>query len=326
MAVINSHIEEAVYSPVYLMGGDEKYLVHQFKHKLLEAVTDVTDSMNYQVFKGENATVSAIADSALAMPFFAERRVLLIEDSGFFKKGNEELEELIQNIPETTVMIFVEDNIDKRTKLYKAVGAKGTIALFDTPDEKMLIGWLRSLFKADNIAVSDQILRYIIENVGADMLTLSNEVEKLKCYCIEKGRVEQADVQGLSVSQIESKIFDMMDALSKKDKRVAIELYSDLLALREPAMRILFLIARQYNILLKTKLALQYGRSNGEIASAVKIPPFTVKKYVELCKGYEYEQLKANVELCLKADAQIKTGELADKMAVELLIMQLLTQ
>ncbi len=324
ITIINSHIESGDYAGIYLLCGEEKYLVKQYKDKLVSSLIDVKDTMNFSLYKGDNAKVEQIADSALTMPFFSDRRVVLVEDSEFFKKGSEELEKLMSELPDTTVLIFVETNIDKRNKLYKTVSTKGTVASFDTPDEKTLLIWLKSLFTKEGINASDSAIYYLLESVGMDMNNLFNEVEKLKSYCIEKKVVSKEDVETLCTNQVEGKIFDMMDALSKRDKKTTMDLYNDLILLREPAMRILFLITRQFNILLKIKLALQTESDSGRIAQAVKVPPFTVKKYIAQCKGYTYQELLDRVSWCQKADTDIKSGAMKDGLAVEMLIFNLL--
>lgn len=326
MSIINEQIKSNKYSGVYLLGGEEKYLLAQYKERLINALIDTSDTMNYAVYKGENAKADRIADFASTMPFFSDRRVLLVEDSDYFKKGNEDIEKVLLELPETTVVVFAENNIDKRSRLYKQVSKCGTVAMFSSPDEKTLLVWLKSLFTKENLKIEDSAVYRLVESVGVDMNNLANEAEKLRCYCIDKGNVTMEDVDALCINQVEGKIFEMMDALSAHNKKATLDLYNDLLLLREPAMRILFLITRQFNLLLKTKLALQSGSDNAKIVSAIKVPPFAVKKYVTACKGYSYEQLLDCVNLCQEADTGIKTGQMKDSLAVEMLIIQLLQQ
>lgn len=324
MALINSHINNSSFRQIYLFGGTEQYLVKQYRDKLVSAVIDPGDTMNLEVFKGENVKVNAIASSLSTLPFFSERRVLLVEDSDFFKKGNEELETALQDIPESNIIIFMEKNIDKRTKLYKTVDKLGTVASFDAPDTQTLMRWIAGLFAEDEIMVERSALQVLLEGVGSDMNTLYHEVEKLKDYCFETKQVTAKDVENLCISQVEGKIFDMMDALSRKDKKTTMSLYDDLLSLREPSMRILYLITRQFNILLKVKFARENGTPDHSLASALKIPPFAVKKYISQTNSYSYKELLACVNRCQQADSDIKTGRMRDGMAVEMLIIELL--
>lgn len=324
MNLIKSDIANQTFANIYLMGGSEKYLLYQFRDNLVNALIDKDDTMNFVVYKGEDAKADSIIEFASTMPFFAERRVVLVENSGFFKNGCEEMEEFLPEIPETTCLIFVEDTIDKRCKIYKTISKLGKLAMFETPDEKTLLAWLNGLFAQAGIKAEYQALERLVEAVGQDMCMLSNEVKKLTAYCMDKGTVESADVSLLSVSQIEGKIFDMMDALSRKDKERTLSLYSDLLALREPAMRILYLIARQFNLLVRAKIALEENKSQSEIAAFLKVPPFTVKKYMTQSNAYTRTQLLSCINWCQEADMDIKTGRKRDSVAVELLIIKLL--
>lgn len=322
--IINSHIAQDAFANIYLMTGEEFYLVYQFRNKLLKALTDIEDNMNYMVFKGENAKPDNISEFALTMPFFADRRVLLIEHSDFFKKGNEEMEKVLEELPDTTVIIFVETNIDKRNRLYKLVQSKGVIAEFNKQDSATLMKWISRNFTDEDYEIENAALYKMLEAIGDDMNILSNEIEKLKNYCHDSKSITVAAVEEICISQVEGKIFDMMDALSKRDKETTIELYNDLLLLKEPPMRLLYLITRQYNLLLKAKLALKKDDNPSYIASVLKVPPFTVKKYINQSNAYSYEELLAKLDRCQDADTHIKTGKYSDKMSVELLIVELL--
>ena len=324
MQLINNQIEEKTFKNVYLFGGDEKYLVNQYSRKLISEIADVNDTMNYSIMKDDSIKVDEIISFCSTMPFFAERRVLEVQDSGYFKKGKQEIEDFLDELPDTAIIVFIENDIDKRTKLYKKVEKLGTIALFDTPDEQMILTWVKGMFKKDNIEISDNTIYRLVEGVGLNMNNLINEVDKLKCYCMEKGTITASDVEKLCINEVEGKVFDMMDALSQRNKTKTMKYYDDLLQLREPAMRLLFLISRQFDILLKVKHALESGADGKKIASAVKIPPFTVKKYIEQCRGYSMEQLLKCLDMCQEADTKIKTGAMRDSMAVEMLILELL--
>lgn len=324
MAIINNQIKEENYSKLYLLTGSEDYLVDQYRDKLVSKLTAPDDTMNYIVYKGENAKVEAIIEFADTMPFFADRRVVLVEDSGFFKKGNEKLEPFLEVIPDTTVLIFVEKEIDNRIKLTKQVAKYGTVAVFDAPDDRTLLIWLNGLFGQENLSVDGATLRYLLDRVGNDMNLLVNEVKKLSAYCMDKGSVTRADVDKLSVSIVEDKIFEMMDALAEKKREKMMTLYDDLLTLREAPMKILALIARHFMILLKVQFALSSGTAEYGLASELKIPPYFVKKYIAQSKRFTYDQLLNCNRLCQDTDSAIKSGRMRDKLAVEMLILELL--
>ena len=141
---------------------------------------------------------------------------------------------------------------------------------------------------------------------------------------MEKDAIRVSDVEKISLSVVEDKVFDMIDAISLKNTETALYLYNDLLSLREPAMKILYLVARQYQILLAVA---QMRTDNTPRESMWKLggfKPFLVNKYLKMAEAYTKKQLLAANEACLDADGAIKSGALSDQNALERLIIDLL--
>ena len=113
----------------------------------------------------------------------------------------------------------------------------------------------------------------------------------------------------------------MVEAVAVGKERRALELYYDLLALKEPSMRILFLIARQFNQLLQVKLLTGQGMRQKELADQMKLRGFIAGKLMEQARVFSEKQLKEYVELCTSSEEAVKTGRLAEKLAVELVIL-----
>ena len=107
-----------------------------------------------------------------------------------------------------------------------------------------------------------------------------------------------------------------------KNQDRALELYYDLLAVREKPMSILFLLIRHFNILIQLKELVHAQIPNGQIASNVGIPPFAVKKYVAQTKNFKVREIRTCLEQCVEVEQQVKTGLLLDQIGVELLIVQ----
>ena len=128
MKSLNEDLKSGQLNNVYLLYGEEAYLKKQYKDKLRNAMVSPDDNMNYAYYEGKGANVKEIIDLAETLPFFAERRLIVLEDTGFFKNATADLADYIKEMPETTAMIFVESEVDKRNKLYKAVQKIGTVS------------------------------------------------------------------------------------------------------------------------------------------------------------------------------------------------------
>lgn len=322
MKNINHDIESKKIKQFYLLFGAEDYLKRQYRDKLVESLVDPGDNMNLSYFEGSGINLQNILDLGETLPFFADSRVIVLEDTGLFKKAPEDIEKRMGNFPDSTHIIFVEKEVDKRNRLYKWIGKAGYASEMNTPDEKMLFAWVRGLCKAEGKQIEEKALFYFVEHMGMDMLLLKNELEKLFCYRIDKEMITVDDIREICVSQATDKMFDMLDAVGNKNQEKALLLYHDLLALREPAMRILYMLTRHFHILMQISLLIAEGRDNKTMASLCGIPPFSVKKYAAQAGKYSYETLREIVERCQMTDQGIKTGMVQDTVGVELLIVE----
>ena len=110
MKTIDNDIKTGQLKQVYLLYGEEQYLIRQYRDKLKKAMVAEDDTMNFSSFEGNDINQKEIIDLAETLPFFADRRMILIEDSGLFKKSAEELAHYMASVPETTCFVFVEDD------------------------------------------------------------------------------------------------------------------------------------------------------------------------------------------------------------------------
>lgn len=147
MKSINEDIKTGQLKDVYLLYGEESYLKKQYKEKLVKAVLPEGDTMNYAYYEGKGISVTELIDLAETMPFFAERRLILVENSGFFKNAEPTLADYIKKMPDTVCFVFVENEVDKRGKMYKAVKDKGRAVELGRQDEKTLLYWIAGIVK-----------------------------------------------------------------------------------------------------------------------------------------------------------------------------------
>lgn len=322
MKTIDEDIKNGTFRQLYLLYGEEVYLKKQYKDKLVKAMTTEGDTMNFSAFEGKDTVTGQLIDLAETLPFFAERRVILVEDSGFFKSSNDLLSDYFTAINPTTCFIFAESEVDKRSKTYKAAKKAGAVVEFATQNETLLTKWILGRIGREQKKITQPVLQLFLSRTGLDMSNIDRELEKLLCYTLKKDVIEASDVEAVVTEQIENKIFDMVDAISGHKQNVALDLYYDLLTLKEAPMRILFLITRQFRILSEVKELTQKGYSSFDIAKKVGIPEFAVRKYQYQAKNFKREQIFAALEDAAQTDEAVKTGRLQEKIAVEIFIVK----
>ena len=253
MKTIDNDIKAMDFKKVYLLYGNERYLIKQYRDKLIKAMVNDGDSMNFSSFEGDGINQKEIIDLAETLPFFADRRVILIEDAGIFSKSGDELGEYLKDSPESTHFIFVEESVDKRSKLYKAASKCGNPVEFKEQTDETLARWIGMRIKKEGKGMSQAAYNQFIAKTGTDMENIDKELEKLICYCMDKAVIELSDVEAVTTEQTQNKVIEMVDAIASHKKKHALDLYYDLLTLKEPPMRILFLLAKQFRQLLLVK-------------------------------------------------------------------------
>ena len=299
MKRIAQDIKNGQFNNIYLLYGEEAYLRRQYRDNLKKALVAEDDTLNCTSYSGKDINVNEIVDIAGTMPFFAERRVIIIENSGWLKSGEDRMVDLIKNLPDTTYIVFVESEVDKRSKLYKAVTAKGYAALCEMQDETMLKKWIMGLLKKENKRITPDALNLLLDKTGTNMENIRREVEKLVCYRYFDEGITVEDVEALCIVQVQNKIFDMVEAVAQKRQKEALDWYYDLLALKEAPMKILALISRQFHMLLQVKEMRQKGYPEADIAKQTGLNAYYLKKkYIPQAAQFQISQLETALRKC----------------------------
>ena len=312
MKSLNEDLKTGQLKQVYLLFGEEGYLKRQYRDRLTRALLPEGNTMNYACYEGKGTEIREVIDLAETMPFFAERRLIVFENTGFFKSGGNDLADYIKEMPESACFLFVENEVDKRSRLYKTVKAKGRAVELGFQDEGTLKRWVAGLVRNENRQAGEQTIAYFLNKTGTDMENITKELEKLFCYTLGRDTITKEDVDAVCVTQISNHIFDMVDAVAQKKQRRALELYYDLLALKEPPMR----------ILLQVKGLLKSGYGRKEIASKAGLHPFVAGKYMDQAKHFPTKELRAILEEGAVLEQSVKTGKLTDHLAVELFLVK----
>ena len=336
MKSIDSDIKNGKIKNIYLLMGVEPYLINMYRDKLVKAIVGPDDEINVKRYDGEVPDINAVIEYADTVPFFADRKVIVLEDTGMFKSSDDRLATYLKDLPETTHIIFTEcytgskaderkyekTLIDKRYKLYKAVHELGRIIEFKRTDDETLIKWLLKKFGDAGLNITRNAMDCLMQYVGDDMNMLSNEAEKLICYRMGHKAIDIDDVKAICVKNIENEIFEMISAIAGKNRHKALKHYYDLIALKESPMKILSLIAREFNLMMLVKAIRNEGGGKDDIIKSCGINPYFVGRYISVSGRFTHEYLKEAVNDCVETETLFKQGRLNDVMGVEMLIIK----
>ena len=307
MKSVLEDIKNQEYKQAYLFFGEEGYLKKQYRDKLIQAWNPDGDTMNYSRFEGKGIDV---------------KEVISMENTGFFKNQCPELTEYLNSLPDYLYLLFVEEEVDKRSKMFKTVKQIGRVVDFSVQDEKTLMRWVLGILKREGKQITQRDMERFLSKTGTDMSNIEKELEKLLCYTMDRSVITEEDIDAVCTTQINNRIFAMVQAVAEQNQKKALDLYYDLLALKEPPMRILFLLARQFNLLLQVKELQRLGCDQKTIASRTGLQSFVVRNYTGCTGRYTTAQLRQAVEDFTQTEEDVKTGRLSDVLSVELLIVK----
>lgn len=324
MKKINEDIKTNTFEHIYLLFGQESYNRLSFTAKLSAAIVPETDTMNFTRFEGDKVTEGEIIDLAETLPFFAERRLILVKDTGLFKRASDRLADYVGSLPESTVLIFSEAEVDKRGRLYKAVSKAAYVCEFTEQKEDTLKIWGASILKRNGLKITADNMGYIIACTGTDMTTIASELDKIVNYALgahpDMDVVTRSDIDAVICIKVEDRIFDMISALVRRDRKKAYALYADLLALQRQPMGAIVLISREYDRMLKILELSQQGMSEAIIADKLGLKPFIVRKTLGNARRYSVKELREHMAFAVSMDEAVKTGAMKDQTALEMMI------
>ncbi len=327
-SLFNKELKEGVFRRVYLLCGEQAYLRIQNRDRLRAALLGDGDEMNVSVYSGMDVTAREVIDEAQTLPFFADRRVILLENSVFFSKKasveSDALAAFIPDIPESASLVFVEESPDKRKKLYKAIQKTGFVLNCEDLSPQMLGRWTGGLFKKAGLMIDGPTLNRFLETVGEDMMNIVSESEKLIAYCMGRESVTAADIEAVCSPRLKDRIFEMIGAVSRRQKDKALAIYMELISLRTPSQVILTLLQREFSRLVQVKELQEAREPEAEIAKSVGLSPWIVKKnYLPIARNLDARRLTRSLQLCLQADQDYKSGLMEAGVAVEMTIIRL---
>ena len=351
-------VKEKQFKRVYLITGDDPWLRHGFLSRLSAAVSG-DDTMNRMEVTGSDISLPALRAFTDTVPFFAERRVLVIEESGLFrvrKKGGSEdgnssgeefqtppreaseeendetagsssddFQNWIKTLPETAVVIFTETKADGRSALYKLISKLGSVTAVNRPkNAEELRRFALSQIGKSRLRITSAAFDKVMERLPLDYGTAETELEKLISRCLEKGSILPEDVEEMMTPRLEDRVFELVEKVSSGDRDGALRCYYDLVALKTPPLLILTLVGKEFVRLLNVQDMAARGLSEREITEAMSFSKdWLTDKYRRMAGRFRRGELLAAVKYETELEQAAKSGNLNDAPAAEILIVSM---
>lgn len=318
---------------LYLFYGEEQFLLDSCVKKIKRLFGEMIQGINF--IQIDETNINELISDIQTPAFGYDKKLIIVKNSGILKKEgkkkNIKLSELkekiydyfnenIKEIQEYNIVIFIEDEVDNKDKLFEVISKEGIVCNFEKQKPEMIIARLKAICIAYKVNVTDDVLKYLIECCGTGMQELINEIRKLIEFAGKNGQIQKKDVDLLCTKQIEAVIFDLTDSLGKKDISSALTCLNNLLYNKEPIQKILITLYNHFKKVYLTKLATNQKK---DVAVALNLKPnqiFLTRKYKIQSECFTLQELKNILTELIMLDANSKKGLIDINIGIEAIL------
>lgn len=338
---LESELKAGKLQNIYLLYGEERYLLDNCLKRVKKLFGDMINGINYIQIDNNNVTeiISDIETPAFGYP----KKLIIAKNTELFqkakrgKKSADEIdsknkakkdenkfenklatyiEENMNLIQDSAIIIFVENDVDKNN-LYKAIEKNGCICNFERQKPVELAKRIKGICNAYKVNIDNNTLNYFIENCGTSLQDLINEIRKQIEYVGENGTITAQTIDLLAIKQFESIIFDLTDNLGKKNISEALKVLKNLIDSKEPVQKIFITLYGHFKKLYITKVAINEKLN---IAQSLNLKPnqtFLTTKYTMQSKYFKEEELKKILQEFINLDYKFKNGMIDINIGLE---------
>ena len=331
---INKHELDNCY---IFCGADEKLIKEYVAFITQNVLSENFMDLNYSKFDGSKTDFETISDACETMPFMSDKKVVVVYRASFLDdtSGNKKsgdlksknfvlLNEYLSNPSPHCILIiyytFLSDR-EKPSNKIKKLDKKACVIKVDKLRGELLQKKCRNLFESAGTKIGKAELTLFCGNVDNNMDIIVNEIEKLVSFT--EGRdITKEDILAMLPQKSENDIFNLVDYLSAKNIKRALDILNELIYKGEKIPLILFMIGRQFNLLFNIKLGIDGGKSKEVLASELRLHPYICEKMISQSMKFTIKALKRNIELCVDTEKTLKSTSTDDKINIEVFMIK----
>ncbi len=333
---IKLHIKSCNFSNVYFIYGNEPYLKDFYAGKIIDKSVNKDFAMfNLHIFDGDDVSLNDVASCCESLPMMDEHCCVVVKDYKFDKATEDErkqIEEIISDVPDTTILVFWMQNIevdakknDKWKKILTLMNKYASTVALDKKTRSALIKLLVSGADKRGCTISSQNAEYLINLVGDDMNNLLNELEKL-CFFADKSEITKQHIESLAVRSVSARVFDLATDIVQGRNEKAFEVLKTLLSQKEEPVNINSQLINAYVDIYRAKVFL----SSGEKADgAAKYYNYQNKSFRLVNAARDASKIDISaIRICLDilaaADTKLKSSAVNKSLILEETIVKLI--
>ena len=315
MTALKHDLRDGAPGRLYLFHGEEAYLREYYVGRLKQALLPPgLEDFNLHTAQGKDCSAEWIEQAVDCLPMMSQRTLVLVTDFDLYGQGEtarNKLAALFSALPDYCCLVFVYDLLpykaDGRSKLAAALKAHGSVVDFQRQSQGDLADWIARRFQAAGHSIAGEDARYLIFLCGELMTNLAGEIGKIAAYAPGQ-RVTRADIDAVAIPQVEAIVFQMTDAIARKDFNRAASVLADLLHSQEPPLRILATMGKYFRQLYTARLYLERGLGGEALMTLWNLrSAYRADKLMDAARAFSLPWCRHAVLRCSQAELQLKS-------------------
>ena len=334
--VFGRDIRETDMPPVLFLYGEEGYLINWAAETLIKRyVNPALISMDYVKFQDEGEDIGMILDACNTFSMMSERRVVWVNEfpalrsanaKGFGADAAAKVQAYLKEPNPGTLLVFAAQEPEPKSELVKLLKSQAKCYEFGQLDYSSLSGFITKRFAALGSEADRDLVKLIIDQSGYfnketeyRLFNLVNDIEKITAYS-QGGRVEEEAVSQVLNGDLDTFIFNLLDAVSGGQKDKAFGLLYNILRSGRDVFSIVSMMVNQFELMLDVAQFKEEGKNLAQITEIMKSSEFRIKKAMGYTEKFTVSKLKQILSQLYEVDRNIKTGLLEPELALEILV------
>lgn len=328
------HLEGAApqhFSPLYAIIGKESFDCKEALDLLLRFLIPSKQEMSFNSWDGARADIKELMADLYSQSFFADKRVIVIQQADKLKKNVlEELEKYIKRTARNQHLILCASTFSRQTAFYRLIEKEGIILEFAElkpwEKEKRLIEWVGKQAAAARKIMSYQVCQQFVKQLGTDQNMLSNELEKLFCYVNTKQEITWHDVEQICTQTPLESVWQLGESIFRRDAQAALRICQGLLLDGQPFLPLLRQIRNQFATEYHVCTLLEQGQPASAITEEFPYMKGQIlERHIASARQYGMQAFKWGLLAIDAAEIQAKNSQIDEQFLAEILIVKLTT-
>lgn len=323
---IEKQLKQKKLLPVYYLFGEDSYSI-ETTYKIIEKYVEpfIASDFDKETYYGENQTFSNIAGLASTFPFGSEKKLITLKQAEK-PRDKKEIVNYLKSPADFSVLVFLHDGTitNPETEPYKTLAKQGY--LFEAKELKAdaLIQWLISYVEKKGKTISYDNAQLLTDISGDNRTTLESQLEKIILYIGDSKEITIESIRGLSTSLKQYTIFDLQNAIGKKNKANALKVAHNLLKNGSEPIQIIAMVNKYFTGLARLTELTASNTNEYQIARVIGTHPYYLKDYHSARRLYSDKQLIDVFSALLKADLSVKTTSIDDYTLISILLAEII--